>query len=148
MCNGRQRRSPGLLGLARYLVLAACIVNDAAGQQSQVQQSEIAGRVLIEAPVAKNAFAVITLSDVTLADAPSEQISQIKVTTISGNEFAFTLPFEKTMIAAGNRYIVSAEIYERNSDGTDQRTFITTQSYPVLTHGAGRSVVLRAQRIR
>ena len=147
MCSGRRRLLLGFVRLAACFVLPACIEH-AAAEQSQISQSEIRGRVIIEAPVTGNAFAVITLLDVSLADASSKQIAQTKVTNISGSQFTFTLPFDAATIEKRNSYIVSAEIHEQSPDGIYRRTFLTTQSYPVLTRGAPRNLTVRVQRIR
>lgn len=69
---------------------------------------------------------VVTISDVSLADAPSVTISQNQITT-AGNQvpISFTIGYERTLIRPGRTYAVSARIFDAQGELawiTDTRT--------------------------
>jgi putative lipoprotein len=76
----------------------------------------------------------VTLSDVSLADAPSRQLAEHKqVLADRSPPYAVTLSVPSAQIMPRHQYAVRAEI--RDPDGALR--FTTDTRYSVLTHGSG-----------
>ncbi|WP_455812004.1 YbaY family lipoprotein [Pseudomonas graminis] len=104
-----------------------------AGQQTTMQQPNVSGTVWIRQKVAlpPDAVLTVTLSDASLADAPSKVLSQRAVRT-EGKQapFKFTLPFNPADIQPNARILLSAAV---TVDG--KMLFITDTVKQVVTTG-------------
>jgi len=112
------------------------------GQQAAViQQPNVSGTVWIRQKIAlpPDAVLTVTLSDASLADAPSKVLSQRAVRT-EGKQapFQFTLPFNPADIQPGARILLSAAI---TVDGKMLFTTDTVQQV-VTTGGTRRDLTL------
>lgn len=116
-------------GLAVAISLAACADKSAdiqtpapnpnmsiTANQSTIQQPNVSGTVWIRQKVAlpPDAVLTVTLSDASLADAPSKVLSQKAVRT-EGKQapFSFVLPFNPSDIQPNARILLSAAITVR-----------------------------------
>lgn len=109
-------------------------VSQAQGQQNAViKQPNVSGTVWIRQKIALPADAVltVTLSDASMADAPSKVLSQ-RVVRTEGKQspFRFTLPFNPADIQPGARVLLSAAI---TVDG--KMMFVTDNVHQVVTTG-------------
>lgn len=137
---------PMLSGLAVALALAACADKsadiqtpapnpNAAGATSQevIQQPNVSGSIWIRQKVAlpPDAVLTVTISDASLADAPSKVLAQ-KVTRTEGKQapFSFVLPFNPADIQPNARILLSAAITLN-----DKLIFITDTVQPVINQG-------------
>lgn len=118
-------------GLAVAVALAACADRSADIQtpapdpntsgvatQSTIQQPNVSGTVWIRQKVAlpPDAVLTVTLSDASLADAPSKVLSQKAVRTEGKQSpFSFVLPFNPADIQPNARILLSAAVTDRKS---------------------------------
>ena len=90
-----------------------------------------------------SALVIVRIVDVSRADAPAEVIGEARIPT-AGRQVP--IPFEIAVpaarVAASHSYAAQARI---EYDG--KLRWITTQSYPVLTRGAGNTVELRVDPV-
>lgn len=138
---------PILSGLAIALALAGCANTH---QQSQNQTSapgaaatqaiqgpNVSGNVWIRQKVAlpPDAVLTVTLSDASLADAPSKVLAQ-KVTRTEGKQapFSFVLPYNPADIQPNARILLSAAVTIN-----DKLVFITDTVQEVINHGGTKS---------
>jgi putative lipoprotein len=86
----------------------------------------------------------VRLEDVSLADAPSKLVAE-NIFALGDKQVPvpFQLPYNATDIQPSHRYSVRANITVNGN-----RLFTTTDSYPVLTSGAGSEVALTLYPIR
>ncbi|MCB5307729.1 YbaY family lipoprotein [Yersinia massiliensis] len=100
-----------------------------------IAQPAVQGTLNIRERIAlpPDAVVTVTLSDASLADAPSRVIAQKAIRT-EGKQapFTFTLPFNPSDIQPNARVIVSAAITHNG-----QLMFITDTFQEVINHGAG-----------
>lgn len=136
-----------LSGLAVAVALSACADKSAdiavpapnpntslsAASQSTLRQPNVSGTIWIRQRVAlpPNAVLTVTLSDASIADAPSKVLSQ-KVMRTDGKQapFSFVLPFKPADIKPDARILLSAAITVDN-----KLIFITDAVQTVLTDG-------------
>lgn len=106
------------------------------GQQTAIQQPNVSGTVWIRQKVAlpPNAVLTVTLSDASLADAPSKVLAQ-QVNRTEGKQapFKFVLPFNPSEIQPNARILLSAAV---TVDG--KMLFITDSVKQVVTTGGTR----------
>ncbi|KQN54435.1 MULTISPECIES: YbaY family lipoprotein [unclassified Erwinia] len=106
------------------------------GQQTAIQQPNVSGTVWIRQKIAlpPNAVLTVTLSDASLADAPSKVLSQ-QVNRTDGKQapFQFVLPFNPAEIQPNARILLSAAV---TVDG--KMVFITDNVKQVITSGGTR----------
>lgn len=137
---------PIISGLAVALTLAGCAQTH---QQSQnqtpapeaataaVQQPNVSGNVWIRQKVAlpPDAVLTVTLSDASLADAPSKVLSQ-KVTRTEGKQapFTFALPYNPADIQPKARILLSAAITLNG-----KLIFITDTVHEVINQGGTKA---------
>ncbi|MFU0886498.1 YbaY family lipoprotein [Kluyvera sichuanensis] len=138
---------PILSGLAIALALAGCAKTH---QQSQnqtpapeaaatqaVSGPNVSGNVWIRQKVAlpPDAVLTVTLSDASLADAPSKVLSQ-KVTRTEGKQapFSFALPYNPADIQPNARILLSAAVTIN-----DKLVFITDTVQEVINHGGTKA---------
>ncbi|MDA5544461.1 MULTISPECIES: YbaY family lipoprotein [Yersinia] len=130
-------------GAALVVSLAGCahkgadvpVPASAGATAAPIAQPAVQGTVNIRERIAlpPDAIVTVTLSDASLADAPTRVISQKAIRT-EGKQapFSFTLPFNPTEIQPNARIIVSAAI-TRNG----QLLFITDTIQEVINNGTG-----------
>ncbi|MEW7313846.1 YbaY family lipoprotein [Buttiauxella gaviniae] len=116
---------------------AATTSSSAATAQSTIAQPSVTGTVWIRQKVAlpPDAVLTVTLSDASLADAPSRVLSQKAVRT-DGKQppYSFVLPFNPADIQPNARIILSAAISVNN-----QLMFITDTIQPVVNSGGTKA---------
>ncbi|ELO9004585.1 YbaY family lipoprotein [Salmonella enterica] len=137
-------------GLAVAISLAACADKSAdiqtpapnpnmsiTANQSTIQQPNVSGTVWIRQKVAlaPDAVLTVTLSDASLANAPSKVLSQKAVRT-EGKQapFSFVLPFNPSDIQPNARILLSAAITVDN-----KLVFITDSVKPVINNGGTKA---------
>ena len=135
-------------GLAVAIALAACADKSAdiqtpapaantATQQPAIQQPNVSGTVWIRQKVAlpPDAVLTVTLSDASLADAPSKVLAQKAVRT-EGKQapFNFALPYNPADIQPNARILLSAAITVN-----DKLVFITDTVQPVINKGGTKA---------
>ncbi|MCX8958025.1 YbaY family lipoprotein [Erwinia psidii] len=135
---------PILTGTVLTVALAGCadkgqyvptatLASQVAGQQSTLRQPNVSGSVYIRQKVAlpPDAALTVTLSDASLANAPSKVISQRAVRT-DGKQapFSFILPYNPTDIQPNARILLSAAITVNG-----KIIFITDAVKPVIVNG-------------
>jgi putative lipoprotein len=81
------------------------------------------------------AVVLVSLRDVSLADAPAEEISSIELRPKHQPPLPFDLRYDPRRIRPAHTYAVSARV---SVDG--RLAFISTRMYPVITRGAARRV--------
>ncbi len=84
----------------------------------------------------------VTLEDVSLADAPSHELSRVTLEDPGAPPFSFAIPFDPGEIDPRRVYALRAAIRVNG-----ELWFITDTSYPVLTRGSGREVELLLKRV-
>ncbi|QLK60261.1 hypothetical protein GE278_05495 [Enterobacteriaceae bacterium Kacie_13] len=141
-------------GTALSLTLAGCAqhheapaqqapVNSAASPASQpaITGPNVSGSVFINQRVAlpPDAVLTVTLSDASLADAPSKVISQ-KVARTQGKQspFTFILPYNPQDIPPNARVLLSAAVTING-----QMTFVTDSIKEVINNGQGTKADLQ-----
>lgn len=106
------------------------------GQQAVIKQPNVSGTVWIRQKVAlpPDSVLTVTLSDASLADAPSKVLAQ-RVVRTEGKQapFQFTLPFNPSDIQPNARILLSAAVVV---DG--KMVFITDTVKQVVTTGGTR----------
>ncbi|KNC91634.1 YbaY family lipoprotein [Trabulsiella odontotermitis] len=139
-----------LSGLAVAVALSACADKSADIQtpapnpntsgvatQPAIQQPNVSGTVWIRQKVAlpPDAVLTVTLSDASLADAPSKVLSQKAVRT-EGKQapFSFVLPYNPSDVQPNARILLSAAITVN-----DQLVFITDTVQPVINNGGTKA---------
>lgn len=138
-------------GLAVAIALAACADKSAdiqtpapaantsisATQQPAIQQPNVSGTVWIRQKVAlpPDAVLTVTLSDASLADAPSKVLAQKAVRTEGKQSpFSFVLPFNPADVQPNARILLSAAITVN-----DKLVFITDTVQPVINRGGTKA---------
>jgi putative lipoprotein len=137
-----------LSGLAVAVAVAGCAQKSAdvpvpapaasaATAQPAIAQPSVTGTAWIRQRVAlpPDAVLTVTLSDASLADAPSKVLAQ-KVTRTEGKQapFSFVLPFNPADIQPNARIILSAAITVN-----DKLVFITDTVQPVINQGGTKA---------
>lgn len=135
-----------LSGLAIAVAMAGCAQKSAdiptpapaattssAAAQSDIRQPNVSGTVWIRQKVAlpPDAVLTVTLSDASLADAPSKVLAQKAVRTEGKQSpFSFVLPYNPADIQPNARIILSAAITVN-----DKLMFITDTIQPAVNQG-------------
>lgn len=139
-----------LSGLAVAVALSACADKSAdiqtpapnpntsiAATQATIQQPNVTGSVWIRQKVAlpPDAVLTVTLSDASMADAPSKVLAQ-KVVRTEGKQapFSFVLPFNPADIQPNARILLSAAITVN-----DKLVFVTDTVKPVINQGGTKA---------
>ena len=138
-----------LSGLAVAVALSACAQksadiptpapspNPSAATQPVIQQPNVSGTAWIRQKVAlpPDAVLTVTLSDASLADAPSKVLSQ-KVTRTEGKQapFSFVLPYNPADIQPNARILLSAAVTVN-----DKLVFITDTVQQVINNGGTKA---------
>ena len=85
----------------------------------------------------------VTVEDVSKADAPAPVIGQLRIMPTGQVPIRFETPYDPNRVRPEHRYALRARILLG-----DRLLFTTTQSYPVLTQGAGTHVeMMPMQRV-
>lgn len=118
-------------------VPAPAASTSAATAQPAIAQPSVTGTAWIRQRIAlpPDAVLTVTLSDASLADAPSKVLAQ-KVTRTEGKQapFSFVLPFNPADIQPNARIILSAAITVN-----DKLMFITDTVQPVINQGGKKA---------
>ncbi|MCG8707103.1 YbaY family lipoprotein [Brenneria sp. 4F2] len=117
-------------------------VTAAATQPTAVSMPAVTGTVNIRQRIAlpPNAVLTVTVSDASVADAPSKVITQ-RVTRTGGKQapFTFVLPYNPTDIQPRARILLSAAI------AIDNRVVMVTENVlPVITNGVNNADLVMA----
>lgn len=135
---------PMLTGAALAVALSGCadkgkdvptatLASQVAGEQATLRQPNVSGSIYIRQRVAlpPDAVLTVTLSDASVADAPSKVISQ-RVVRTEGKQapFTFILPYNPAEIQPNARILLSAAITVK-----DKMMFITDTVKPVINNG-------------
>lgn len=142
---------PMLTGAALAVALSGCadkgkdvptatLASQVAGEQATLRQPNVSGSIYIRQKVAlpPDAVLTVTLSDASMADAPSKVISQ-RVVRTDGKQapFNFILPYNPSEIQPNARILLSAAI---TVDG--KMMFITDSVKPVINNGGNKQELL------
>lgn len=97
----------------------------------------VTGTVVYRARIAlpPQAIVLVSLRDVSLADAPSVEISSVELRPKHQPPLSFVLRYDPARIHPAHTYAVSARITVEG-----RLAFISTRMYPVITRGAPRRV--------
>ncbi|WP_034912803.1 MULTISPECIES: YbaY family lipoprotein [Erwinia] len=114
-------------------VPTATLASQVAGQQATIRQPNVSGSIFIRQRIAlpPDAVLTVTLSDASVADAPSRVITQ-RVVRTDGKQapFNFILPYNPADIKPDARILLSAAITVNN-----KMMFITDGVKPVINNG-------------
>lgn len=96
----------------------------------------------------ENAYALVTVEDVTKADAPSIVIGQTVLQDLDTSR-PTDAEVEVDEVDAGCDVVVRVHVADRSRADRQVEVgdLLTTQSHPVLTRGHGDAVVVRPQQI-
>ena len=105
----------------------------------QTQTLSVTGTVNLsdEVSVEEVVLIKVQLIDHSLADAPFVLINEVELTNISTLPLTFNIPYDQNVIEEYRSYSVSAKAYKMNDKNELVSVLYTTQTYPVLSHGAG-----------
>ncbi|AKH62436.1 MULTISPECIES: YbaY family lipoprotein [Photorhabdus] len=114
--------------------------------ENPVKRSFVEGNINILQRIALPADAVltVTLSDISLADAPSVTLSE-KVERLGGKQspFHFVLPYQPNEIKPHARIVVSASVSLHN-----RLMFVTDTAYEVINNGQTKDIEITLKAIR
>ncbi|WP_158783867.1 YbaY family lipoprotein [Pantoea sp. BAV 3049] len=142
---------PMLTGAALVVALSGCaekgkdvptatLASQVSGEQSTIRQPNVSGSLYIRQKVAlpPDAVLTVTLSDASLADAPSKVLSQ-RVVRTDGKQapFKFILPYNPADIQPNARILLSAAI---TVDG--KLAFITDTVKQVINNGGNKEELI------
>lgn len=96
----------------------------------------VSGRVLLPQALTKSALTIVEVLDVTLADAPSIRKGKTTVAATGGAPIAYHVTV-LAKIDPKHSYSVRAHVDVDGDGKVSKGDYVTTQSYPVLTHGFG-----------
>lgn len=111
------------------------------------QSSTLKGTLELEPAIKPggNAYAIIKLLDVTIADAQAVEIARTQLTRVAGSSVLFELRYKRGSIDRRNSYVLAAEVFQKDSGQRYVRTHISKQSYPVFVSTRPACVVIRAE---
>ena len=93
---------------------------------------------------------IVVVEDVSRADAPSQVVAQVRQPRVPLRDGA-TLPFAVDVPAGRidpqSSYGVRVHIDTSGSGEVERGDLVSTQAYPVLTHGHGAEVRIRVVRV-
>ncbi|EQC01098.1 YbaY family lipoprotein [Photorhabdus temperata] len=114
--------------------------------ENPVKRSFVEGNINILQRIALPADAVltVTLSDISLADAPSVTLSE-KVERLGGKQspFHFVLPYQSNEIKPHARIAVSASVSLHN-----RLMFVTDTAYEVINNGQTKDIEITLKAVR
>lgn len=99
---------------------------------------------------AKAAKVVVQVEDVSRADAPSVVVGEQRLSNVAlrgKRAIPFKVDVPAGLIDQRSLYSVRAHIHLSGSGEVEEGDYVTTQSYPVLTHGHGKAVKLAVRRV-
>ncbi len=139
MCAGRNSVNwCGIVGRLWLAVFGVLIANTAWTQTRVTGTATYSESFVLPA----DAIFEATLEDVSRAGARAVVIGRIRIERPGRPPFTFHIDYDLTRLYARGRYVVRARITRRA-----QLLFTTTQSYPVLTSGAGSTVSMVMQAV-
>ena len=137
------RMMPALVGL--FALLTADWARGATTVSSALSTAQVTGTVTYRERMALPPGAVVhvVLEDVSLADAPATVIAEETIQSAGQVPVPFTLQLDPAAIDPRHHYAVRARI----TDAADRLYWISTDLYPVLTHGNPREVEIVVRRV-
>ena len=113
----------------------------------------VTGEILLskESDSFNNAVANIYLEDVSLLDAPAKTVIKQKITSINhqaGTETGVTFSLRCESINVQARYSIRVHITFHTDEHIHYGDYISTQSYPVLTHGYPNQVLITVSKVK
>jgi uncharacterized lipoprotein YbaY len=108
------------------------IINEA-NEKILIYDAAVVGTIIAqgEATLPENSVVKVTLSDVSLADAPAVVIGEQTINNPSGFPIPFQVTYDPGVIDQRFTYAIGVRI----SDATDNLLYINTSAYNVITHG-------------
>ena len=79
----------------------------------------------------------IEIQDVSIVDSKSTIIAKKTITNVYALPIEFNIVYDDAIINSGNIYSVAVKCIHIDNAGKILNTFITTQTYPVITNGHG-----------
>jgi putative lipoprotein len=140
----------GLGVVLTLCILLGCANSDESDKETAPENSgTVSGTIDFDGSVtlANISYLTITLEDTSIADAPSEVISETTIESPDEIPIRFSINYDETLIVENRTYTIRAEVFELNENGGGERAYLTTQSYPVLTRGYGNEVNVLVSRI-
>jgi len=109
-------------------------ISDANGVATMTFSPAVAGTLNYKERIAlpDGAQVVVTLEDVSMADAPAQVIGQTIMAAPAGPPIPFVVPYNLNDIDPTHTYAVRAQI----TDANGELLFTSTSTYPVITNGA------------
>lgn len=104
--------------------------------------------MLPKAPLAKSAVAHVVVEDVSLADAPARIVGEqrLHLEQFTGDA-SFSVGIASSVIDPSRSYSVRVHIAQEDREEIKKGDFVSTQAYPVLTHGAGNQLVVQVSKV-
>lgn len=108
---------------------------------------KVTGRIVLpdSAVPSKSARVIVQIEDVSRADAPSLVIAEQALENVKlspGHVIPFVVTVPVGVLDPHNHYSVRTHIDVSGSGTVDRGDFVSTQSHPVLTRGAGNEAVI------
>jgi putative lipoprotein len=121
-------------------------MRDEAGSEVLAFQSAVLGTVeaVQEAQLPEGAVAMVSLDDVSRADAPAVTINRVELSGMAGFPFPFAVTYNPAQIDPRMDYAISVRI----NDGEGSLAFINTQAYIVITKDHPSVVEVMVEEIR
>jgi len=120
------------------LMLAACQISKAEPTASVRGEATYLERIAVP----PGAQLEVRLLDVSRADAPSETIGGVTLSSIGQPPYPFEIAYRPDQIVSSHQYVVQARLMH---DG--RLLFITDQAYPVITRGYPTEMQLVLKRV-
>ncbi len=121
-------------------------VRDASGTEILAFQSAVLGTVTAaqDAQLPEGATALVSLDDVSRADAPAVTINRVELQGMAGFPFPFAVTYNPAQIDPRMDYAIQVRINDKNGD----LAFINTQAYIVITRDHPSVVEVMVEDIR
>ncbi len=129
-------KSRRLLALATLLLVAVFAMLGCTAGWAGVLTGEVRFARDIELP--EGATVIVTLRDISLADAPSPELGRDEIQGAGKLPTRFSVTYDPGQISPGNEYALQAEVYL-----ADQLLYVNDTVHPVLTRGAPRKSDVR-----
>lgn len=93
---------------------------------------------------------VVTVEDVSKADAPSVVIGEHRLKQVSlspGKRVPFVIQIPAELVEERHLYSIRAHVDRSGSGEVKKEDFISTETYPVLGRGYGTSAIIKVRRV-
>ncbi len=91
--------------------------------------------------------ALVSIDDISTADMENIKVREVVISPIEELPIKFSIAYNVSEINLSHSYSIRAEIIELNENGVEERVYLTTQTYPVITGGFGDSVNVLVERV-